>query len=60
MRFAILKLFNEVNWDRFELEDGGQYSSYRGVFAIHRYDGERPSILDNHPWRHIDDIRKFS
>jgi len=26
---------------------------------VHVYNGKHPEILDSHPWRHIDDVRKL-
>jgi len=49
--------FNEY-WDKFNLEDGGFYPGYHRDFNLYRYEGDHPSVLDNHPWRHIEDIRK--
>ena len=42
---------------KMKLEDGKTYQSYHGNFALHRYDGSHPSVLDNHPWRKINDVR---
>lgn len=50
--------FNK-NWDRFELKDGKSYPSYRGEFTLRRYEREHPSILNTHPWRNVEDIRKL-
>jgi len=47
------------NWDNFKLEDGKEYPHYAGKFTLYRYDGEHPSVLDNHPWRHVEDIRSL-
>lgn len=44
-------------WQNMRLENGATYENYRKNFILYRYDGEHPSILDNHPWRHIEDIR---
>jgi hypothetical protein len=47
----------EKNWLELELEDGKEYDFYGGKFKLLRYEGEHPEILDNHPWRNIEDVR---
>jgi len=49
----------DKNWDNFKLENGKEYSGYSGKFNLHRYEGNHPEILNNHPWRHVEDIRKL-
>lgn len=55
---GMLEWFDKY-WDSFELEDGKEYPHYAGKFTLYRYDGEHPSVLDNHPWRHVEDIRSL-
>lgn len=50
--------FNKY-WDNFMLEDGREYPCYAGKFTLHRYEGKHPAILDNHPWKDVEDIRKL-
>lgn len=54
----MLKWFDE-NWDNFELENGKEYSGYVGKFILHRYEGNHPSVLDNHHWRDVEDMRRL-
>jgi len=49
----------DKNWDEFKLENGKDYPGYNGNFTLCRYEGNHPSILDNHPWRNVEDIRKI-
>ena len=55
---GMVEWFNEY-WDKIELEKGREYPYLKGKFKLHKYEGEHPSILDNHPWRYIEDIRKI-
>lgn len=49
----------DANWDKIKLADGEKFRYVDlDPFTIKRYDGSHPSLLDNHPWRHIEDIRK--
>lgn len=59
MRYPGMVNWFEEAWRDMRLEDGLLYKSYNKDFTLHRYDGEHPSILDDHPWRHIDDIRSL-
>lgn len=59
MYAGMLEWFKKV-WLNIELEDGRIYQSYHGQFMLRRYDDSHPSILDNHPWRDIEDIRKMT
>jgi len=53
------KWFNK-SWDNIELIDGKSYPCWANMdLTLKRYDGEHPEILDNHPWRHIEDVRKI-
>ena len=49
----------DANWDRIKLADGESFHYvHLGAFTVKKYDGPHPSLLDKHPWRHIEDIRK--
>lgn len=53
------KWFNQ-SWDNLELIDGKVYKCWANMaLTLKRYDGEHPEILDNHPWRHIEDVRRI-
>lgn len=54
----MLKWF-DTNWDNFKLEDSKEYPCYIGNFILHKYEDRHPSILDDHPWKDVDDIRKL-
>lgn len=47
------------NWATVELKEGMLYEHGTDVFRLVKYRGEHPSILDSHPWRHVEDIRKL-
>jgi hypothetical protein len=48
-----------LNYDRIKLAEGEKiYYVDNQVFTLKEYRGAHPSVLDNHPWRHIEDIRK--
>jgi len=48
------------NYNKIELIEGGKIHYVNDqVFTLRKYEGPHPSILDNHPWRHIEDIRKI-
>ncbi len=49
----------DENWDNIKLENSKEQSHYAGKFTLSKYDGEHPSVLDNHPWRHVEDIRRL-
>lgn len=49
----------EEAWQTLRLEDGVSHKDYHTNYTLHRYEGEHPSVLDNHPWRHIEDIRSL-
>lgn len=55
---GMLEWFDE-NWDRIELAESKAFNFVHKSFILRRYDGEHSSLLDNHPWRHIEDIRKI-
>ena len=59
MRYPSMVAWFLDNWHKIELVEGVTYPSYNRSFTLHRYDGEHPSVLDNHPWRHVEDIRRF-
>lgn len=49
----------ESIWCKMELEADKIYPCYNGKFTLRRYDGVHPSILKNHPWRNVGDIREL-
>jgi len=55
---GMLKWFDE-NWDSTELSEGKTFTFVCKPYILKKYNGEHPSILDNHPWRHIEDIREI-
>lgn len=58
-RKGMVKFFNE-SWNNIKLGDGKTHNCWSGrTLTLKRYDGEHPFILDNHPWRHIEDVRKL-
>ncbi len=46
------------NWNKIELVDGKIVKYYGGEFHLKKYDGPHPKVLNNHPWRNIEDIRE--
>ena len=59
MRYKGMVSWFEEAWQNLRLEDGIKYKSYNKDFTLHRYAGAHPSVLDHHPWRHVDDIRRL-
>jgi len=55
---GMLEWFDK-NWDNIELVEGKTFEFIRKSFTVKRYDGEHPSVLDTHPWRHVEDIRRI-
>jgi len=55
---GMVEWFN-ANWDVMEPEDGKSFDYVGKSYVFKRYDGEHPSILSNHPWRDIEDIRRI-
>jgi len=48
----------DTNWENIKLEENIKQKSHLGtMFTLKKYDGEHPSVLNNHPWRHTEDIR---
>jgi len=48
------------DWLTLKPEDGKEYECYNGQpFVLRRYNGAHPSILDDHPWRNVEDIRRL-
>lgn len=47
----------DKDWNRIRLVNGEVQSFYSGRFILRRYDGQHPEILDDHPYRHISDVR---
>ena len=48
----------DKNWNKIDLKENKKYNYYGGYFYLEKYDGPHPKILDSHPWRLIEDIRK--
>ena len=55
---GMLEWFDE-NWDNIELGEDKTITFVDKLQVLKRYDGEHPPILDDHPWRHIEDIRRI-
>ena len=55
---GMLEWFDK-NWDNIELAEGKPFNFVQKSFILRKYDGEHPSVLDDHPWRHIEDIREL-
>lgn len=48
-----------LNYDRIKLAEGEKIDYVDNqVFTLKEYRGTHPSVLDDHPWRHIEDMRK--
>ncbi len=54
----MLSWFDE-NWDTIKLENSKEQSHYAGKLILSKYNGKHPSVLDNHPWRYVEDIRRL-
>ncbi|GAG81806.1 unnamed protein product, partial [marine sediment metagenome] len=54
---GMLKWF-DANWDTMELGNGKPFNYIDKSYVFKRYDSGHPSVLDNHPWRYIEDIRR--
>lgn len=52
----IMKWVDEI-WMNIKPEDGKIYPYCYGDMKLHEYNDKHPSILDDHPWRHIEDVR---
>jgi len=51
----------EDNWYKIKLTEDLQQPAHSGeTFSLAKYTGNHPSILNNHPWRHIEDVRKIA
>ncbi|MFX1328187.1 MAG: glycosyltransferase [Promethearchaeota archaeon] len=50
--------FNE-NWKKIKLIENTKIPFYGGFFYLQKYNGSHPEILNNHPWRYIDDLRNL-
>ncbi len=49
----------DTHWETIELVDGKKQRSHKGSdFFLSKYNGEHPSVLQEHPWRYLEDIRK--
>ena len=57
---GIYEKFMSVVWDKDEdiFKSETIVESIRPGEGLNIYTGPHPSILDNHPWRHIKDIRE--
>lgn len=55
---GMLEWFDE-HWDNIELGEGKTLKFVHKSWILRRYNGKHPSILDDHPWRHIEDIRRI-
>lgn len=56
---GMLKWFNN-SWDDIKLVENNLWRNHLGgVFNLIKYDGDHPSILDNHPWRNVEDVREI-
>jgi len=60
MRYKGMVEWLEDAWQTLRLVDGVLHKDYHTNYTLHRYDGEHPGVLDNHPWRHIEDIRRLN
>jgi len=65
LRRARIGIYKEMpewfaaNYDTIKLTEGAKINYVNNqIFTLKKYEGPHPSILDNHPWRHIEDIRK--
>ena len=58
-RFATMLTWFLANWRSIKLVEDATYQSYNKEFTLHRYDGKHPSVLDSHPWRDIEDVRRL-
>jgi glycosyltransferase involved in cell wall biosynthesis len=48
------------NWDFIELKENVAWKNHLGgVFKLIKYDGPHPKVLDSHPWRNVNDVRKY-
>ena len=54
----MLKWF-DTYWGKIQLINGKRYNYYRGHFVLERYEGRHPEILDDHPWRNVEDVRDW-
>jgi hypothetical protein len=53
---GMLQWFKQ-NWTKIKLVAEMPQKLYHGNFVLRMYDGDHPKILDDHPFRHIKDIR---
>ena len=54
----IAEWFEEI-YLKIKPEDSEIYPGYNAEFALRKYDGSHPSVLDHHPWHQIEDVRKI-
>jgi len=49
------------NYDSIKLAEGAKIRYVNGdILTLRKYEGPHPSVLDNHPWRHVEDIRRLN
>lgn len=56
-RYVGMAEWFESTWCKMKLGANKTYQGYNGEFTLREYEGEHPSVLANHPWRNIEDIR---
>lgn len=54
---GMMEWFNK-NWDKIELKNA-TYNFYLGKFKLKKFNGKHPEILDNHPWKDVEDVRRL-
>jgi len=55
-----MKEWFKRNYNMIKLAEGEKiYYVNEQVFTLREYKGPHPSVLDDHPWRHVEDIRKL-
>ncbi len=54
----VMRLWFEKNWEKIALIEDCGYFYYNGEFKLRRFSGLHPESLDDHPWRHVEDVRK--
>jgi len=58
MYSGMVEWFEEI-YLKIKPEDSEIYPGYNAEFALRKYDGSHPSVLDHHPWHQIEDVRKI-
>lgn len=65
VRMATSKMYKgmlewfDANWDTIELGESKPFNYADKSYIFKRYEGTHPESLNNHPWRHIDDVRRL-